>query len=63
MKFIEGFITSIENIKFIEFPLNKDFASFKNNLKANCSGDFLYQIDADENINPWIIKNLHELLD
>ena len=24
-------------IKVIEFPLNKDFASFKNNLKDNCT--------------------------
>lgn len=34
--------------KVIEFPLNKDFASFKNNLKDNCSGDYIFQIDADE---------------
>ena len=34
--------------KVIEFPLNKDFASFKNNLKDSCSGDYIFQIDADE---------------
>jgi len=58
---IEGFSNQFP-IKYIKFPLNKDFSSFKNNLKANCTGDYLYQIDADENVNPWIIKNLSELL-
>ena len=52
------------NIKVIEFALNKDFASFKNNLKDNCSGDYVFQIDADEypeeylmNTIEWVINN------
>ena len=52
------------NVKVIEFPLNKDFASFKNNLKDNCSGDYIFQIDADEypeeylmNTMKWVIDN------
>jgi len=51
------------DIKVIEFALNKDFASFKNNLKGNCTGDYIFQIDADEypeeylmNTIEWIIK-------
>lgn len=51
-------------IQVIEFPLNKDFASFKNNLKDNCSGDYIFQIDADEypeeylmDTIEWLIKN------
>lgn len=59
-KVIEKFTN--ENTKFVEFPLNKDFASFKNNLKSHCNGDYLVQLDADENIHPWLIKNIHELL-
>jgi glycosyltransferase involved in cell wall biosynthesis len=50
--------------KLVEFPLNGDFASFKNNLKDNCSGDYIFQIDADEypeeylmNTIEWLIKN------
>ena len=35
-------------IKIIEFPLKGDFASFKNNLKEHCTGDWIFQIDADE---------------
>ena len=51
------------NIKIIEFALNKDFSAFKNNLKDNCSGDYIFQIDADEypeeylmDTIEWIIK-------
>ena len=52
------------DVKVIEFALNKDFSSFKNNLKDNCSGDYIFQIDADEypeeylmNTIEWLIKN------
>lgn len=52
------------DIKVVEFALNKDFASFKNNLKDNCSGDYIFQIDADEypeeylmNTIEWVISN------
>jgi hypothetical protein len=37
-----------KNIKVIGFPLNNDFASFKNNLKNHSDGIFIFQIDADE---------------
>tara|TARA_Y100001972_G_scaffold123380_1_gene170551 strand:+ start:36 stop:671 length:636 start_codon:yes stop_codon:yes gene_type:complete len=54
----------IDPLKVIEFPLNKDFASFKNNLKDNCSGDYIFQIDADEypeeylmDTIEWVINN------
>ena len=53
-----------DKIQIIEFPLNGDFASFKNNLKNNCSGDYIFQIDADEypeeylmSTIEWLIKN------
>jgi len=52
------------DIKIVEFALNKDFSSFKNNLKDNCSGDYIFQIDADEypeeylmDTIGWLIKN------
>lgn len=34
--------------KVIYFDLNKDFATFKNNLKNNCNKDICIMIDADE---------------
>ena len=35
-------------IKHHFFPLNKDFASYKNELFKHCSGEYIFQIDADE---------------
>ena len=49
-------------VKIIEFPLNGDFASFKNNLKNNCIGDWIFQIDADEYPNENLLLNLKEIL-
>jgi len=50
------------DIKVIEFPLNKDFASFKNNLKSNCSKDYIFQIDADEYLGEALLFDLPTLL-
>ena len=49
-------------VKIIEFPLKGNFASFKNNLKEHCTGDWIFQIDADELPTYHLIKNLKELL-
>lgn len=46
----------------IRHPLNNHFADFKNNLKANCAGDYLFQIDADELPNSEMINNLHLII-
>ena len=51
-----------DNHKVVGFPLNKDFASFKNNLKSNCSGDYIFQIDADEIPHSALIEYLPEVL-
>ena len=52
------------DVKVIEFALNGNFAEFKNNLKNNCSGNYIFQIDADEypeeylmSTIEWLIKN------
>jgi hypothetical protein len=47
----------------IEYPLNKDFASFKNNLKNYCTKDYIFQIDADENLSENLILSLPEILE
>ena len=66
-------ITATEQVKnvcykypaftLVEFPLNKDFASFKNNLKSKCTGEWIFQIDADEYLDPWLIQVLHTILE
>lgn len=52
-----------KNIKVIGFPLNNDFASFKNNLKNHCDGIFIFQIDADEVPSEFLLSTIHELLE
>jgi len=57
-------ITQFHNrIRVIEFPLNKDFASFKNNLKNHANGIFIFQIDADEIPSEYLIENIHSFLE
>jgi hypothetical protein len=51
------------NIKVISFPLNNDFASYKNNLKNHANGIFIFQIDADEIPSEYLIENIHEFLE
>ena len=50
------------NVKVIGFPLNNDFASYKNNLKNHAKGIFIFQIDADEIPSEYIVENLSDFL-
>lgn len=47
----------------VGFPLNKDFATFKNNLKSHCTKDYIFQIDADEIPNETLVRWLSDVLD
>ena len=49
-------------LKIIEFPLRGHFSKFKNNLKEYCTGDWIFQIDADELPHEFLITNLKEVL-
>jgi len=51
------------NITVTAFPLAGDFAQFKNNLKNYCTKDYIFQIDADENLSQDLILNLPEILE
>lgn len=51
------------DVEIIEFPLNKDFASFKNNLKNHCTGEWIFQIDADEVPEEYLISMLPAILE
>lgn len=44
-------------------PLNRDFASFKNHLTQQCTGDYIFQIDADELPAEDLIQTLPEILE
>ena len=64
-KYSDGFR---EQFKVVEFPLNGNFSLFKNNLTKNCTGDWVFQLDADEYPHeylftaiPWMIENNPEV--
>ena len=45
------------------FDFNNDFAEWKNKLNEYCSGDYIFQLDADELISEYLIKNIHEIIE
>jgi hypothetical protein len=50
-------------LKVIQFPLNNDFASFKNNLKSHCTKEWIFNIDADEIPSAFLLENIHTILE
>ena len=59
---VYGVLKQYSSIKVVEFALNKDFASFKNNLKDNCLGDYIFQIDADEYPEEYLMSTMDWLI-
>ena len=47
----------------IQFDLNKNFAAYKNNLNKNCNGNWIFQIDADEIPNEYLMEALPFILE
>jgi glycosyltransferase involved in cell wall biosynthesis len=44
------------------FDWNNNFADWKNKLNDYCSGDYIFQIDADEMINEYLLKNISQII-
>ena len=51
------------NLMSYFYSLNKDFASFKNNLKSLCTKDYIFQIDADEYLSEELLTYLPVILE
>jgi len=49
-------------ITLIESEFNNDFAQWKNFLNSNCKGEWIFQLDADEYLEPDLIVNLEDIL-
>ena len=65
-KKVLGYIMNLQeqgHIRVILHPLNKDFASFKNNLKGLCTKDYIFQIDADEYLSEELLTYLPVILE
>jgi glycosyltransferase involved in cell wall biosynthesis len=50
-------------VKHYFHPLNKDFASYKNELFKYCSGDFILQLDADELVSIDFLRLIPEIIE
>ena len=42
---------------------NNDFSKWKNHLNSLCSGDYIFNIDADEIPSETLVKNIHQILE
>ena len=62
-KQILDFYVSTYDIVFEQRNLLGDFASQKNYLKNMGSGDYSFNLDADEMISRWMIRNVHAIID
>ena len=45
------------------FDWNNNFADWKNKLNSYCSGDYIFQLDADEMISEYMVKNVSTILE
>ena len=54
---------SIHEIKFEQRHLLKDYGGQKNHLKNMCIGDYIFNLDADELPNKWLMKNIKDILE
>lgn len=61
----ESFVTvhEIKNSAFYVFNLDGNFAQFKNQLSRFATGDYIFQIDADEVPRKELIESLPEILE
>ena len=64
---VKDYISELMNITsdiyVHEYPMNNDFATFKNYLNSCCNGEYIFQIDADEYPHNDLIKILINILD
>jgi len=51
------------HIELIESEFDNDFAQWKNFLNSHCKGEWIFQLDADEALDPNLIVNIEDILD
>jgi len=61
-KYIRAFKEKGISFGVLDSELNGDFATFKNQLIELASGDYLFQLDADEIPNEFLIKNIKAVI-
>jgi len=54
---------SASEYNLVQYSLDKNFAAYKNNLNKACAGNWIFQIDADEIPNEYLIEALPFILE
>lgn len=55
--------TQLNNFKIVSSnEWNDNFADWKNKLNSYCTGDWIFQLDADEMIDEYLIKNIESII-
>jgi len=52
-----------DKIELYQHELNNDFASHKNFLNSKCTGEYIFQVDADEKFHDNLLTYLHDIVD
>ena len=60
---ILDYYSSAEGVIFEQRNLVGDYGTQKNYLKGMCSGDYSFNLDADEMITHWFMKDIHQILE
>lgn len=51
---------NVQTWRGLDFDYN--FADWKNKLNSYCDGDYIFQLDADEMISEYMVKNVNEII-
>jgi hypothetical protein len=62
-KEVLDYLQTVEGIKLVWDNFDGHFADWKNKLTALCTGDFVFQIDADEYLADEFIDLIHQILE
>ena len=62
-KYEYGTYFNPRHLKVTSFNFQKDFAALKNYTKEQCSGDYIFHIDADEIPNEVLLQQLPQILE
>jgi glycosyltransferase involved in cell wall biosynthesis len=60
---ILDYYTSAEGVICEQRNLVGDYGTQKNYLKGMCSGDYSFNLDADEMVSHWFMKDIHDILE
>jgi hypothetical protein len=60
---LQGYERKFDNVYIIEAIFDNHFADWKNKLTSHCTGDYVFQIDADEYPHPYFITDLPSIVE